>query len=163
VRKAIVLASALFVAGAGFGLSAAAFAAGAKGTDAKKPAAEQKDVSKDVDATKKDRCELDAQLHLYMGEKKRKFIRECLASKEEPGKAGREPGVVPLGPPGAPRVAPLGAGNPPSTSTGSTAPSNAPVAPSSPVVGSSGTSTTGSSATSISGSSGSSIGSSRSR
>jgi hypothetical protein len=150
VTKAIVLASALLIGGAAFGLSAeTALAAEPKG----------------VDTVKKERCERNAMLMLYTGKQKSRYIQQCLAAKEEPSEkaAARQPGVLPPGPTGVPRIAPLGGGNPPSTSTGSTAPSNAPVAPSAPVVGSSGTSTTGSSATSISGSSGSSIGSSGGR
>jgi len=149
MTKAIVLASALLVAGAALSLSGETALA-----------AEEKSA----DATKKERCERDAMLMLLMGQQKSKFIRQCLASKEPPGEAGvRRLGVRPPGRAELPRIAPLGDGNPPSTSTGSTAPSNAPRAPSAPVVGSTGTSTTGSSATSTSGSSGSSIGSSGGR
>jgi len=121
--------------------------------------------AKDAVAMKKERCERNAMLNLYMGRQKTRYLQECLAGKEEPeGKAAaRQPAVRAPGGAAIPRVAPLGAGNPPSTSTGSTTRSNAPVAPSAPVTGSAGTSTTGSSATSISGSSGSSIGSSGGR
>jgi hypothetical protein len=150
MMKAIVLASALLIGNAALGLSGeTAVAAEEKGAD----------------ATKKERCERDAMLHLYMGKQKSRFIRQCLASKEQPpGKAAaRQPSVRRFGAPAVPRITPLGGANPPSTSTGSTAPSNAPVAPSAPVIGSTGTSTTGSSATSISGSSGTSIGSSGAR
>jgi hypothetical protein len=160
VIKATVLIFALLVGGAAFGLlGETALAAGAKRELATKAEAKGEDVAK------KDRCERDALLHLYMGEQKRRFIQQCLAAKEEPPDkaAARQPGVRPPGPTGVPKVAPLGGGNPPATSTGSTAPSNAPVAPSAPVVGSTGTSTTGSSATSISGSSGGSTGTSGAR
>src|SRR5262249_30894958 len=146
----LVLASAVWIGGAIFGASGVTALA-----------AEEKSA----DSVKKERCERDALLQLYLGKEKSRYIKHCLASKEgAPGKpvAGR-PGIRPSGPPAIPRVAPLGGANPPSTSTGSTAPSNAPAAPSAPVVGSTGTSTTGSSATSISGSSGSSIGSSGAR
>jgi hypothetical protein len=60
----------------------------------------------------------------------------------------------------APRIMPLATGSP--SSRGGTSPSNAPIEPSAPVVGSSGNSTTGSRATSTSGSSGTSIGGSSS-
>jgi len=160
MTKTIVLISAVLVGGLAFALSGeAALAAGAKGDNAAKVEAKGEYV------TKKDRCERDAMLHLYTGKQKSRFIQQCLAAKEEPPEkaAARQRAVRPPGPTGVPGVAPLGGGNPPSTSTGSTAPSNAPVAPSAPVVGSTGTSTTGSSATSTSGSSGSSIGSSSGR
>jgi len=134
MTKAIVLASALLIGGAAFGLSGeTALAAGAKGAD----------------AIKKERCERDAMLQRYMGKQKSRFIRQCLA------------GLRPPDPMATPTVTPLA--NPSNTFRGGTAPSNGPVAPSAPVIGSSGTSTTGSSATSISGSSGTSIGSSRGR
>jgi hypothetical protein len=152
MSKAFVLASALLVGGAAFGLSGKTALAEEKGADAVKE-------EKSADAVKKERCERDATLMLYTGKQKTRYIRQCLAGKEQaPRKAAVRPGVYPPGPAATPRPAPLGGGNPPSTSTGSTAPSNAPVAPSAPVVGSSGTSTTGSSATSTSGSSGSSLG-----
>ena len=115
MMKAIVLASALLAGGAAFGLSGeTALAAGPKGED----------------VTKKDRCEGDAMLHLYTGRKKSRFIQQCLASGEpSPGKgAARQRGIPPFAPTETPRITPLGAGNPLSTSTGSTAPSNAPVA-----------------------------------
>jgi hypothetical protein len=151
MTRALVLASALLIGGAALGLSGGvAIAAEAKGADAAK-----------ADAAKKAQCERDATLQLYVGKEKSRFIAQCLASKAQPPKkavAGR-PRVHPSAP-AIPRPAPLGGANPPATSTGSTAPSNAPAAPSTPVIGSSGTSTTGSSATSISGSSGSSLGSS---
>jgi hypothetical protein len=152
MTKAFVLASALLIGGAAFGLSGElALAAEAKSADAAK-----------ADAAKKDRCELDAMLLLYLGEQKSKFIRQCLASKgPPPGKeVARRPSLVHPAGPKMPGVTPLRGANPPRTSTGSTAISNAPIAPSAPVVGSSGISTTGSRATSISGSSGTSIGSS---
>src|SRR6476660_822814 len=147
MTKAIVLASALLIAGATFDLSGeTALAAGG------------------ADAMKKEQCERDAMLHRYTGKQRSRFIKQCLASNNRlPGKAAARPSVPPAGPTAIPRIAPLGGANPPSTSTGSTAPSNAPVAPSAPVIGYTGTSTTGSSATSTSGSSGSSIGSSRAR
>jgi hypothetical protein len=121
MMKAIVLASALLVGGAAFGLSGeTALAAGAKGED----------------ATKKAQCERDAMLHLYVGRQKSRFIRQCLASSgRSPGKAAaRQPSVRPSGPTALPRITPLGGANPPSTT---------PVAPSAPVIGSTGTSTTG--------------------
>jgi hypothetical protein len=152
MTKAFVLTSALLIGGAAFGLSGEmALAAEAKSTDAAK-----------ADAAKKDRCERDATLLLYLGEQRNKFIRECLASKgPPPGKAeARRPSLVHPAGPAMPRVTPLGGAKPPGTSTGGTVISNAPIAPSAPVVGSSGISTTGSRATSISGSSGTSIGSS---
>src|SRR5262245_46167426 len=158
MTKTIILASVVLVGSAAFVPSApSAWAAETKEPEAK--------AAKDADAVKKERCERNATLHLYTGRQKTKYIQECLARKEEPqGKAAaRQPGVQAPGPEAVPRVTPLGAGNPPSTSTGSTTPSNAPVAPSAPVTGSAGTATTGSSATSTSGSSGSSIGSSGGR
>jgi hypothetical protein len=119
-------------------ISAAAFAAAAEAP----PAAE----AKNADVRKA--CEREATLKLYTGKQRSKFVRQCLA------------GIRPPGPTATPMIAPLA--DPRSTS-GGTAPSNAAVAPSAPVIGSTGTSTTGSSATSISGSSGTSIGSSRGR
>jgi hypothetical protein len=122
----------------------------ASAAEAKDPDAMKAAEAKDADAVKKERCERNAMLHLYTGQQKTRYIQECLAREEEPeGKAAApQPGVRA---PGAavPRVTPLGAGNPPSTSTGSTTPSNAPVAPSAPVTGSAGTSTSGSSGSSI--------------
>ncbi|HKS87446.1 MAG TPA: hypothetical protein VJR71_18375 [Pseudolabrys sp.] len=147
MTKAFLLASALLISGAASSpLENAAIAAGAKGAD----------------AVKKERCEREAMLNLYMGKQRINFIRQCLArNKRPPGKAAaHQQGIRPSGQTGTRSVTPLGSGNPPSTSTGSTAPSNAAVAPSAPVIGSTGTSTTGSSATSTSGSSGSSIGTS---
>jgi hypothetical protein len=166
MTKAILLASVVLIGSAAFDLAVpSASAAEAKDPDAIKAAgAKQADAVK-ADAVKKDRCERNAMLHLYTGQQKTRYIQECLArEEEEEGKAAkRQPGVSAPGRAAVPRVAPLGPGNPPSTSTGSTTPSNAAVAPSAPVTGSSGTSTTGSSATSISGSSGSSTGSSGGR
>src|SRR6185437_12959636 len=109
--------------------------------------------------------ERDATLQLYSGKQRSRFIGQCMITNERSlGKPlAQRPSDHPSGRTALPRPAPLGGANPPSTVTGSTAPSNAPVAPSAPVVGSTGTSTTGSSATSTSGSSGSSIGSSRAR
>ena len=118
---------------------------------------------KSADAAKKTQCEREAAMQLYVArQKKHAYFERCLAGKELPPEQGvASRGVVrPSGRAAIPRPAPLGGANPPSTATGSTAPSTAPMAPSAPVVGSSGTSTTGSSATSISGSSGSSLGSS---
>jgi hypothetical protein len=161
MTKAILLASVVLIGSAAFDLAVpSASAAEAKDPDAIKAAG-----AKDADAVKKERCERNAMLHLYTGQQKTRYIQECLArEEEEEGKAAkRQPGVSAPGRAAVPRVAPLGPGNPPSTSTGSTTPSNAAVAPSAPVTGSSGTSTTGSSATSISGSSGSSTGSSGGR
>jgi hypothetical protein len=131
MTNAIVLASALLIGGATFDLSGeTAIAAGG------------------ADAMKKERCERDAMLHRYMGKQRSRFIKQCLASSNRlPGKAAARPSVPPSGPTAIPRITPLGGANLPSTSTGSTAPSNAPVAPSAPVIGSTGTSTTGSSAT----------------
>jgi hypothetical protein len=108
-----------------------------------------------ADAVKRAECEREATLRLYIGKQRSRWIRQCVASSgRSPGKPmALRPSVTTM-----PRVTPLGGGNPPSTSTGSTAPSNAPVAPSTPVVGSRGTSTSGSSATSTSGSSNNSIG-----
>jgi len=109
-------------------------------------------------------CEQQATLQLYIGQQRTRWIRECIArGGPSSGKAlARRPMVHPTGP-RATRVAPLGNGNPPSTFSGSTSPSTAPVAPSSPVVGSSGNSTTGSSASSTSGSSNSTLGGSSGR
>src|SRR6185437_8630115 len=147
MSKTFAFASALFLAAAAFDLSGeAALAANAKRAD----------------AVKRAECQHEATLQLYIGEQRSRWIRQCVASSgQPPGKpTALRPSVHPSGPTAMPRVMPLGGGNPPSTSTGSTAPSNAPVAPSTPLVGSSGTSTTGSGATSISGSSNNSIGSS---
>lgn len=144
MSKAFIAASAFLMGVMAFGASGeAASAAGAKAT------------------ARKVQCDREATLQLYIGEQRSRFIRRCLAERPSPGKpVARRPGVHPSGPTASPRVMPLGSGNPPSTATGSTAPSNAAVVPSTPVVGSTGTSTTGSRATSTSGSSGSSIGSS---
>jgi hypothetical protein len=160
MTKAILLASLVLIGGAAFDPSVPSASAAEK-KDVGAKAAE----ARNADAVKKERCERNAMLHLYTGRQKTKYIEECLARKEEPeGKAAtREPGVRAPGREAVPKITPLGPGNPPSTSTGSTTPSNAPVAPSAPVTGSAGTSTTGSSATSTSGSSGSSIGSSGGR
>jgi hypothetical protein len=133
MSKAFVLASVLWLGAAAFG------AAGEV-----PPAAEEKSA----DAIKK-ACESEATLKRYTGKQRSRFIRQCLA------------GIRPPDPMATPSITPLA--NPSNTFRGGTAPSNAPVAPSAPVIGSSGTSTTGSSATSISGSSGTSIGSSRGR
>jgi hypothetical protein len=133
MSKTFVLASVLWI-------SAAAFVAAGE----VRSAAE----TKNTDAIRK-ACEHEATLKLYTGKQRSRFIRQCLA------------GIRPPGPTATPAVAPLA--NPRSNSGGSTVPSNAPVAPSAPVIGSTGTSTTGSSATSISGSSGTSIGSPRAR
>jgi hypothetical protein len=146
MTKAIVLASALLVAGAAFGVPGeVVLAAQAKGAI----------------ATKKVQCERDAALKNYVGKQRSKFIKKCLAgSGRSPSKAFvRRPVFRPLDSTAEPQVTPLGS----SRSMGATLPSNAPVAPSAPVTGSAGTSTTGSSATSTSGSSGSSIGSSAGR
>ncbi len=108
-------------------------------------------------------CEHQATMQLYVGQQRTRWITKCVA-RGGPSSAktvARRPVVHPSGP-SATRVAPLGNGNPPSTFSGSTAPSTAPVAPSSPVVGSSGNSTTGSSASSTTGSSGSTLGGGRS-
>jgi hypothetical protein len=150
MTKAVFLASAVLIGCAAF--------------DPSVPSAAAAEAKKDAHAVKKERCERNAMLHLYKGAQKDRYIQECLARKdEEPkGKAAAPGGGAP-GRAVVPKVTPLGAGNPPSTSTGSATPSNAPVAPSAPVTGSAGTSTTGSSATSVSGSSGSSIGSSGGR
>jgi len=105
MTKAIVLASALLIGGAAFGLSGeTALAAGAKGAD----------------AIKKERCERDAMLQRYMGKQKSRFIRQCLASSERlPGKAApRQPSVRLSDPKSTSRISPLGGANPPSTSTG---------------------------------------------
>jgi hypothetical protein len=159
MMKVILLASIVLIESAAFDPSPA-WAAETKDPDTVKAT-----EAKDANAVKKERCERNALLHLYTGRQKTKYIEECLARKEEPeGKpTARQPGIRAPGEAAVPRVTPLGPGNPPSTSTGSTTPSNAPVAPSAPVTGSAGTSTTGSSATSTSGSSGSSIGSSAGR
>jgi hypothetical protein len=161
MTKAILLASVVLIGSAAFDLAVPS----ASATEAKDPDAINAAGAKHADAVKKERCERNAMLHLYTGQQKTRYIQECLArEEEEEGKAAkRQPGVSAPGRAAVPRVAPLGPGNPPSTSTGSTTPSNAAVAPSAPVTGSSGTSTTGSSATSISGSSGSSTGSSGGR
>lgn len=148
MSKAFVLASAFLLAGTAIGLSGmTALAAEAKSAD----------------AAKKDQCERDATLRLYVSEQKRsRFIRQCLASSgHSPGKAAASRmGVRPSAPMAVPKVTPLGGANSSGAAMGNTAPSNAAIAPSAPVVGSTGTSTTGSGATSITGSSGTSIGSS---
>jgi uncharacterized membrane protein YgcG len=115
--------------------------------------------TKNEDAGKRAECQREATL--YIGELKAWWMKRCMAGKDQVKPAAVEPAVHAPGPAAMPRnVTPLGAGNPPSTSTGSAAPSTAPVAPSAPTVGSSGTSISGSGATSTSGSSNSSIGSS---
>ena len=147
MSKTFAFASALFLGAAAFGLSGETVLAAS---------------AKRADAVKRAECEREATLQLYMGEQRSRWIKQCVASSgPSPGKpTALRPSAHPPGPTAMPRVTPLGGGNPPSTATGSTAPSNAPVAPSTPLVGSSGTSTTGSGATSISGSSNNSIGSS---
>src|SRR4029078_3268878 len=124
MSKTVVLASALFLGAAAFGLSAEpGLAASAKRAHALKTA----------------ECEPKATLQLYTGEQRSRWVRQCVAGK------GRSPGKTmafrPTRPTAMPRVTPLGSG------MGSTAPSNAPVAPSTPVVGSSGTSISGADAT----------------
>jgi hypothetical protein len=141
MTKAIILATALLM-GLAFGVPG------------KMASAEE---AKDAVATKKAQCEHEATLQHYAGKQRARFIRKCLASGRPAGKAvAHRPAFHPLDSTEVPEVTPLGSVR----SMGATVPSNAPVAPSAPVVGSSGTSTTGSSATSISGSSGTSIGSS---
>jgi hypothetical protein len=129
MRKAIVLASALLIGGATFGIPAET----ALGAEAKS-----------ADAIKKAECKRDATLQLYVGKQRSRFLRQCLASRgRSTGKPVARPRVLPSVPTAMPRQAPLGGTNPRNTSTGSTLPSNAPVAPSAPVIGSTGTSTTG--------------------
>jgi hypothetical protein len=141
---------------------ASAFLLGAAAVDLSGQTASAASSANRADAAKRAQCERDATMQLYIGQQRTNWIRQCVAnggqSPDTP--VAVRPNVHPLGPTAMPTVTPLGSGNPPSTSTGSTAPSNASVAPSAPVVGSSGTSTTGSSATSISGSSSNSMGSS---
>jgi hypothetical protein len=109
-------------------------------------------------------CEHEATMLQYIGQERTRFVRHCIATGgPSVGKTlARRPIVHPSGPT-ATGVPPLGKGNPPSTATGSTSPSTRPVAPSTSIVGSSGTSTSGSSATSITGSSGSTLGGSSGR
>jgi hypothetical protein len=144
MTKAIVLASALFAFGVCGQMALAAEA-------------------KSALATTKAECERDATQRHYDGKQKTRFIRQCLARARSKDKAARRLEFPPLDLTATPQVTPLETIHRPARSMGNTAPSNAPVAPSAPVIGSTGTSTTGSSATSISGSSGTSIGSSRGR
>jgi len=137
MTKAVVLASALLI----FGVSGEM----ALAVDAKSEV-----------ATKKAQCERDATLQDYVGKQRARFIKKCLAGRSPVKVTARRPAFRPLDSTEVPPVTPLESGR----SMGGTLPSNAPVAPSAPVIGSSGTSITGSSATSISGSSGTSIGSS---
>ena len=148
MSKTYGFASALFLGAVGFGLSGQMTLAAS---------------AKKADAVMRAQCEREATLQLYIGQQRSRWIRQCVANGgQSPGKpVAVRPSVHPSGPTAMPTVTPLRSGNPPSTSMGSTAPSNAQVVPSAPVVGSSGTSTTGSSATSISGSSNNSMGSSR--
>jgi uncharacterized membrane protein YgcG len=114
--------------------------------------------AKKAHAQTKAACERQATLQLRVGKERARWIRRCVA-KGGPfhGKAAaHRPLVHPSGRTAIPRAVPLGSGRP--SSMGSTAPSNAPVAPSAPVIGSSGNSTSGSRATSTTGSSNSSIG-----
>jgi hypothetical protein len=145
--KKFVFASALLLGAAVFGSAAdPALAAGAKSENAEK------------------RAECAREAVLYIGELKSWWMRRCMAGNARPpgNPATHEPTVHPPGAAGMPRSpTPLGAGNPPGTATGGTAPSNAPIAPSAPTVGSSGTSISGSGATSTSGSSNNSIGGGR--
>src|SRR5262249_47690693 len=128
MTKAVVLASALLILGVSGGVALAVEA-------------------KSDDATKKAQCERDATLQNYVGKQRTRFIKKCLAGRS-PGKV-RRPAFRPLDSTEVPAVTPLES----SRSMRATLPSNASVAPSAPVIGSTGTSTTGSSATSISGSS----------
>src|SRR5581483_7324010 len=143
MSKAFLLMSALLLGGAAIGLSSPTVLA----------------AEADSAAAASKACEQDAARQHYVGKKRSRFIRQCLAKKDHArGKAVARPDIQPSDPFAMPRPAPLRRSSPPGTSIGGTVPSNAAVAPSTPVVGSTGTSITGSSATSISGSSGTSIG-----
>lgn len=108
-------------------------------------------------AAAKKACEREAVRRHYTGKQRSRFIRQCLAKKDQkPDEEIVLPDRDPFSPPVVPRLTPSRRVGP-----AGTLPSNAPVAPSAPVIGSSGTSTSGSSAISISGSSGTSIGGSR--
>ena len=145
--KMFVFASALLLGAAVFGSTGdLVLAAGAKSENAEK------------------RAECAREAALYIGELKGWWMRRCMAGNARPSgnPAAHEPTVHPPGCRGnaAQRDPVRWRVHAPSTAAGSTAPSNAPVAPSAPTVGSSGTSISGSGATSISGSSNNSIGSS---
>jgi hypothetical protein len=142
MSKVFLLVSALLLGGAAFGLSSQrVLAAGAENAAAARKA-----------------CEQEAMRRHYTGKQRSRFIRQCLAKKDR--KPDEEEIVLPdrdpFSPPVVPRLTPSRRVGP-----AGTLPSNAPVVPSTPVIGSSGTSTSGSSATSTSGSSGTSIGGSR--
>jgi hypothetical protein len=142
MSKTFLLASALLIGGAAFASSAqTAWTAEAESAAAARKA-----------------CEQDATRQHYAGKQRSRFIRQCLARRSRPqDKDVARPEMQPSDPFAMPQPAPLRRTSRPGA-MGGTLPSNAPVAPSTPVIGSSGTSTTGSSATSISGSSGTSIG-----
>ena len=147
MKKAAILASVL-IAGAAYGtFESSALAAKAKG----------------IHAGGRADCEHEATMLQYIGQERVHFVRRCIATGgPSTGKVvARRPSAHPSGP--APtRAGPLGATSP-STSTDSTTPSTAGTVPSTPVVGSGGTSISGSSANSASGSSGSILGSSSGR
>jgi hypothetical protein len=113
MSKTFVITSALFLGAAAFGLSGGtALAASAK----------------TADAVKRAECEREATLQLYIGEQRSRWIRQCVASSgRSPDKpVALRPSVHPSARTAMPRVTPLGGSNP-RTSTGNTAPSNAPV------------------------------------
>jgi hypothetical protein len=141
MSKVFLLVSALLLGGAAFGLSSQrTLAAGAENAAAARKA-----------------CEQEAMRRHYTGKQRSRFIRQCLAKKDrKPDEEIVLPDRDPFSPPVVPRLTPSRRVGP-----AGTLPSNAPVVPSTPVIGSSGTSTSGSSATSTSGSSGTSIGGSR--
>src|SRR4029078_3847465 len=106
MSQTVVLASALFLGAAAFGLSAEpALAASAKRAD----------------ALKKAERERKATLQLYTGAQRSRWVRQCVAA------TGRSPGKPmafrPPRPTAMPSVTPFGGG------MGSTAPSNAPSTP----------------------------------
>ena len=147
MKKAAILAS-VVIAGAAYGtFESSALAAKAKG----------------IHAGGRADCEHEATMLQYIGQERVHFVRRCIATGgPSTGKVvARRPSAHPSGP--APtRAGPLGATSP-STSTDSTTPSTTGTVPSTPVVGSGGTSISGSSANSASGSSGSILGSSSGR
>lgn len=116
------------------------------------------DSAKCADAALTAACQREATLELLRTRVAReKWVAACINRRQAQNKGKRNTQKIrPAIGGAAPRVMPLGTG---SLSLGEgTAPSDAPIEPSAPVVGSSGNSTTGSSATSTSGSSGTSIG-----
>ena len=116
------------------------------------------DNAKCADSALRAACQREATLELLRTHLAReKWVANCINRRQvqNNGKRNTQKMRPAIGT-AAPRVMPLATGSP--SSGGNTLPSNAPIEPSAPIVGSSGNSTTGSRATSTSGSSGTSVG-----